>query len=660
MAAAIGAGLPVHEATGNMVVDVGGGTTEVAVISLGGIVTCLSIRTAGDDLDQAIIALDEEGVLPDARGAHRRGDQDDPRLGLPAARRAARPRSAAATWSPGCRAPSSVSSAEVRQALEEPLHAIVDAVRATLDQTPPELAGDIMDRGIVLTGGGALLRGLDERLRHETGMPVHVAENPLHLGGAGRRQVRRGVRGAPAGARRRAAAIGWTGVSADGPAPTGRAAPVPRSLLVPLVLACAHADHPRPARRRRLARRAGAPRRRRGRSARSRPAPRPRVRPFTAVPAWFRTRGSLRARRRPARGRELPAARRRSPPRTRPQPARRVRRPHRRRPGAPATRWCPARVVAMGPAQSFSPHRDHRRRHRAPGCSPDHDRGQQRRAGRPGPPGHPHHRHRAAGRRRRLGRRRPGRREHGGRLPAAAAACSATTAASTSSSSTTRSCPAEGDVVVTWGSEDGAPYVSGVPVGRVDRGLQQPARQSAQRAVIEPYVDFSALDLVGVVVPVRHRERPGRDRGRREPPVTGACAARSVAARRPSALALVLQVVGVPAPGLVTGVVPNLVPAGRGRRRADPRARVRRGARLRRRPGARPRPAGRPRRRPLGAGPGRRRVRRRPGPPGRRRPTADRGGRTVAARSFVGTSVFALSGMLLRRPGRRRPRACCR
>ena len=73
-----------------------------------------------------------------------------------------------------------VSSAEVRQALEEPLHAIVDAVRATLDQTPPELAGDIMDRGIVLTGGGALLRGLDERLRHETGMPVHVAEDPLH------------------------------------------------------------------------------------------------------------------------------------------------------------------------------------------------------------------------------------------------------------------------------------------------------------------------------------------------------------------------------------------------------------------------------------------------------------------------------------------------
>ena len=101
-----------------------------------------------------------------------------------------------------------VSSAEVRQALEEPLHAIVDAVRATLDQTPPELAGDIMDRGIVLTGGGALLRGLDERLRHETGMPVHVARGPAHLGRPRRRQVRRGVRGAPAGAGHRPRRVG--------------------------------------------------------------------------------------------------------------------------------------------------------------------------------------------------------------------------------------------------------------------------------------------------------------------------------------------------------------------------------------------------------------------------------------------------------------------
>jgi rod shape-determining protein MreB and related proteins len=179
MAAAIGAGLPVHEATGNMIVDVGGGTTEVAVISLGGIVTSLSIRTAGDDLDQAIIAwmkkeyslmlgertaeeikmtLGSAFPLPQEPEAEVRGR--DMISGLPKT--------------------VVVSSAEVRMALEEPLHAIVDAVRTTLDQTPPELAGDIMDRGLVLTGGGALLRGLDERLRHETGMPVHIAEEPLH------------------------------------------------------------------------------------------------------------------------------------------------------------------------------------------------------------------------------------------------------------------------------------------------------------------------------------------------------------------------------------------------------------------------------------------------------------------------------------------------
>ncbi len=178
MAAAIGAGLPVHEATGNMVVDIGGGTTEVAVISLGGIVTSQSIRTAGDDLDSAVIAwmkkeyslmlgertaeemkmtLGSAFPLPEEPEAEIRGR--DMISGLP--------RNVV------------VSSAEVRQALEEPLHAIIDSVRTTLDKTPPELAGDIMDRGVVLTGGGALLRGLDERLRHETGMPVHVADTPL-------------------------------------------------------------------------------------------------------------------------------------------------------------------------------------------------------------------------------------------------------------------------------------------------------------------------------------------------------------------------------------------------------------------------------------------------------------------------------------------------
>jgi rod shape-determining protein MreB and related proteins len=179
MAAAIGAGLPVHEATGNMVVDVGGGTTEVAVISLGGIVTSLSIRTAGDDLDQAIVTWfkKEHSLLLGERTAEQikvelgsafpRPDEPDADIrgrdmvsGLPRT--------------------VTVASAEVRRALEEPLNAIVDAVRTTLDKTPPELAGDIMDRGLVLTGGGALLRGLDDRLRHETGMPVHVADDPLH------------------------------------------------------------------------------------------------------------------------------------------------------------------------------------------------------------------------------------------------------------------------------------------------------------------------------------------------------------------------------------------------------------------------------------------------------------------------------------------------
>ncbi len=178
MAAAIGAGLPVHEATGNMIVDVGGGTTEVAVISLGGIVTSLSVRTAGDDLDAAIIAWmkKEFSLILGERTAEEIKTtlgsafplQTEPEAEI-------RGRDMVS----GLPRTVVVSSAEIRQALDEPLHNIVDAVRHTLDQTPPELAGDIMDRGIVLAGGGALLRGLDERLRHETGMPVHVADDPL-------------------------------------------------------------------------------------------------------------------------------------------------------------------------------------------------------------------------------------------------------------------------------------------------------------------------------------------------------------------------------------------------------------------------------------------------------------------------------------------------
>ncbi len=178
MAAAIGAGLPVHQPTGNMVVDVGGGTTEVAVISLGGIVTSLSIRTAGDAIDAAIVSWmkKEHSLMLGERTAEEVKmtlasafpSTDEPVADI-------RGRDLVS----GLPRTVAISAVELRAAIEEPLHAIVDAVRVTLDQTPPELAGDIMDRGIVLTGGGALLRGLDERLRHETGMPVHVAENPL-------------------------------------------------------------------------------------------------------------------------------------------------------------------------------------------------------------------------------------------------------------------------------------------------------------------------------------------------------------------------------------------------------------------------------------------------------------------------------------------------
>jgi rod shape-determining protein MreB and related proteins len=178
MAAAIGSGLPVHEPTGNMVVDVGGGTTEVAVISLGGIVTSQSIRMAGDDIDQAIIAWmkKEHSLMLGERTAEEIKLTVGSAFPLPEEPVAEiRGRDLVS----GLPKTISVGSAEIRQAIEEPLHAIIDAVRTTLDKTPPELAGDIMDRGVVLTGGGALLRGLDERLRHETGMPVHVAPGPL-------------------------------------------------------------------------------------------------------------------------------------------------------------------------------------------------------------------------------------------------------------------------------------------------------------------------------------------------------------------------------------------------------------------------------------------------------------------------------------------------
>jgi rod shape-determining protein MreB len=178
LAAAIGARVPVSDPSGNMVIDIGGGTTEVAVISLGGIVVSQSLRVGGDEMDEAItshikkeyklligqqtaeeikLEVGSAFQLKDEVQAEVRGR--DMLTGLPKT--------------------VVISSDEVRHALEEPVGQILDAIRSTLDKTPPELAADIMDRGIVLAGGGALLSGLDERLRHETQMPAQLAESPL-------------------------------------------------------------------------------------------------------------------------------------------------------------------------------------------------------------------------------------------------------------------------------------------------------------------------------------------------------------------------------------------------------------------------------------------------------------------------------------------------
>jgi rod shape-determining protein MreB len=178
MAAAIGAGLPIHEPTGNMVVDIGGGTTEVAVISLGGIVTSTSLRVGGDELDEAIIAhVKKEYSLA-------LGERTSEAIKLAVGSAFPTPEDMIAEIKgrdlvSGLPKTIHISAEEVRKAIEEPVNAFVDAVKNTLDRCPPELAADIMDKGIVLTGGGALLRGLDERLKHETGMPIHVADDAL-------------------------------------------------------------------------------------------------------------------------------------------------------------------------------------------------------------------------------------------------------------------------------------------------------------------------------------------------------------------------------------------------------------------------------------------------------------------------------------------------
>lgn len=178
MAAAIGAGLPVEEPTGSMIVDIGGGTTEVAIISLGGIVTSRSIRIGGDEMDESIVLYIKRvyNLMIGERTAEQikieigsafPGEKEDKIevrgrdlvTGLPKTIK--------------------ISSEEIREALKEPVSSIIDAVKISLENTPPELAADIMDKGIVMTGGGSLLKGLDRLLKEETGMPVHIAENPI-------------------------------------------------------------------------------------------------------------------------------------------------------------------------------------------------------------------------------------------------------------------------------------------------------------------------------------------------------------------------------------------------------------------------------------------------------------------------------------------------
>lgn len=178
MAAAIGADLPIHEASGNMIVDIGGGTTEVAVISLLGIVYSKSVRVGGDKMDEAIVNYLKRrfNVLIGERTAEQ----------IKVAIGSAYPEEEIRTMQvkgrdlvAGIPKTIEVTSEEIREAMQEPVNAIVEAVRLALEKTPPELAADIVDKGIVLVGGGALIRNLDILLREETGLPILVAENPL-------------------------------------------------------------------------------------------------------------------------------------------------------------------------------------------------------------------------------------------------------------------------------------------------------------------------------------------------------------------------------------------------------------------------------------------------------------------------------------------------
>lgn len=180
MAAAIGAGLPVSEPTGSMIVDIGGGTTEVAIISLGGIVTSKSLRVAGDELDQSIISYIKkefnlmvgertaEQVKMEIGSAYKIEDEEEKSMEIKGR-----------DMITGLPKVVEVSEVQIREALKEPVYAIIESIKTTLEKTPPELAADIIEKGIMLAGGGALLKGLDVLINKETNMPVHIAEAPL-------------------------------------------------------------------------------------------------------------------------------------------------------------------------------------------------------------------------------------------------------------------------------------------------------------------------------------------------------------------------------------------------------------------------------------------------------------------------------------------------
>jgi rod shape-determining protein MreB and related proteins len=178
MAAAIGVGLPVQDAAGNMIIDIGGGTTEVALISLSGIVFSRSVRVAGDELDEAIAGYMKRAY--NLMIGERTAEEIKIKIGsaYPVEKETSmevKGRDLVA----GLPKTLTITSQEVREALLEPISTIVESVRVTLERCPPELSADLVDRGLVLAGGGALLRGLDKLLQEETGLPVHVAEDPL-------------------------------------------------------------------------------------------------------------------------------------------------------------------------------------------------------------------------------------------------------------------------------------------------------------------------------------------------------------------------------------------------------------------------------------------------------------------------------------------------